>query len=88
MPDNHNIQPLVNRVANSGINVLNLEDYYPKEEILEFDLKAYLFKEMILKEKDFRTALKEIDWSKYSEKIVLIFNSNDAIIPVLSLIHI
>ncbi|MBT8231893.1 MAG: DUF2480 family protein [Bacteroidia bacterium] len=75
-------KPLINRVANSGINVLNLEDYFPTKEIKEFDLKPYLFKELILKEKDFRTALKEIDWTAYSDKIVLVFNSNDAIIPV------
>ena len=75
-------KPLINRVANSGIKVLNLEDYYPKNEIVEFDLKPYLFKELILKEKDFRSALKELDWSVYQDKIVVVFNSTQAIIPV------
>ena len=54
--------PIINRVANSGIEVINLENYYPTQEIVEFDLKPYLFKGLILKEKDFRSALKEIDW--------------------------
>jgi len=75
-------KPLVNRIANSGIKVLNLEEYYPIASTVEFDLKPYLFKELILKEKDFRTALKELDWTQYADKIVLVFNSNDAIIPV------
>ncbi len=75
-------EPLINRVANSGIRVLNLEDHYPQEEFAEFDLKPLLFKELILKEKDFRNALKEYDWIQYLDKIVLVFNSNDAIIPV------
>lgn len=75
-------KPLVNRVSNSGIQVLNLESYYPNYDIVEFDLKPYLFKELILKEKDFRAALKEIDWDTYKDKVVLIYNSNDAIIPV------
>ena len=75
-------KPLINRVANSGIKVINLENFYPNNEIIEFDLKPYLFKELILKEKDFRTSLKDLDWEKYRDKIVLIFNSNDAIIPV------
>jgi hypothetical protein len=75
-------KPLINRVANSGLKVINLEDFYPKKEIVQFDLKDYLFKELILKEKDFRKALKELDWSQYDDKIVLVFNSNDAIIPV------
>lgn len=77
-----NIKPLVNRVANSGLKVFNLEDHYPSMSFAEFDLKPYLFKELILKEKDFRAALKEIDWTAYAGKIVLVYNSNDAIIPV------
>jgi len=74
--------PLVNRVANSGIITINLEEFYPTQDIVVFDLKDFLFMEMILKEKDFRTALKEIDWSTYQDKIALVICSNDAIIPV------
>ena len=75
-------KPLVNRVANSGLITLNLEDYFPKEKVVVFDLKNYLFKELILKEKDFRTALKEHDWSQYQGVNLLIDCSADAIIPV------
>lgn len=73
---------LVNRVANSGLITLNLEHYYPTQEITHIDIKDYLFKELILKEKDFRQALKEMDWSQYEDKIVLVYCSTDAIIPV------
>ncbi|MEM6319331.1 MAG: DUF2480 family protein, partial [Bacteroidota bacterium] len=75
-------KPLVNRVAASGLITLNLEDYFPKGEVVVFDLKPYLFRELILKEKDFRTALKNLDWSQYEGKHVLITCSSDAIIPV------
>ena len=75
-------KPLVNRVANSGLITINLEDYFPKTEHVAFDLKDYLFKELILKEKDFREALKAHDWEAYSGKIITIFCSTDAIIPV------
>lgn len=75
-------KPLVNRVANSGLITINLEDFFPKEEVLVFDLKDYLFMELILKEKDFRTALKEHDWEQYSGKNLVVFCSTDAIIPV------
>lgn len=75
-------KPLINRVANSGLITINLEDFYPTKELIEFDLKPYLFKELILKEKDFRAALKEIDWASYSDKVLLIYCSTDAIIPV------
>lgn len=75
-------KPLINRIAASGLITLNLEDFFPKEEVVIFDLKDYLFRELILKEKDFRTALKELDWSQYEHKNLLITCSTDAIIPV------
>ena len=74
-------KPLINRVANSGIITIDLEEYFPKQEVVDFDLKGWLFKEMILKEKDFRAALKEHDWSQYQDKVVTMFCSADAIIP-------
>lgn len=74
--------PLVNRVANSSLITLNLEDHYPAQEFATFDLKDYLFMELILKEKDFRAALKEHEWTQYQDKVLLIHCSADAIIPV------
>jgi len=75
-------KPLINRVAASGLITLNLEDFFPVGEIAVFDLKDYLFMELILKEKDFRKALKELDWSQYENKHLLITCSTDAIIPI------
>ncbi|MBT8221188.1 MAG: DUF2480 family protein [Bacteroidia bacterium] len=75
-------KPLVNRVASSGLITLNLEDYFPKEGLVVFDLKDYLYMELILKEKDFRGAMKDHDWSQYDGKNLAVFCSNDAIIPV------
>lgn len=73
---------LVNRVSNSGLITLNLEDYYPSKDIVELDIQPYLFQGLILKEKDFRADLKNIDWSQYADKVVVIYCSSDAIIPV------
>jgi Protein of unknown function (DUF2480) len=73
---------LVNRVAQSGLVTLNLENFFPKGEIAHFDLKNYLFRELILREKDFREALKEHDWTQYEGKNLLVYCSTDAIIPV------
>jgi len=75
-------KPLVNRVAASGLITINLEEFFPTEELVVFDLKNYLFKELILREKDFRTALKEHDWKQYADKHLLVHCSTDAIIPV------
>ncbi len=72
---------IINKVAQSSLLTLDLEEYYPKEEIVLFDLKPHLFMEMILKEKDFRAALQEIDWTQYQDKIVAVTCSSDAIIP-------
>jgi hypothetical protein len=75
-------KPLVNRVASSGLITIKLEDYFPDFEVLEFDLKDYLYMELILKEKDFREALKEHNWEQYQDKALVVFCSTDAIIPV------
>jgi hypothetical protein len=56
--------------------------FYPKEEIVVFDLKNHLFMELILKEKEYREGLKNIDWSIYQNKNVAITCSADAIIPL------
>lgn len=72
----------VNKVAESGIITLDLETYYPREETAVFDMKDHLFMQMILKEKDFREGLKNLDWSKYQDKNVALTCSVDAIIPV------
>ncbi len=75
-------EPLINKVADSGLITLDLEKYYPREENSVFDLKDYLFMGMILKEKDFREALKKTDWAQYQDKNVAVTCSADAIIPV------
>lgn len=72
---------LINKVANSGLFTFNLENHYPTQKMVTFDLKDYLFMELILKEKDFRKALKEHDWEQYQDKILLVLCSADAIIP-------
>jgi len=75
-------EQFVNKVAESGIVTLNLEDYFPKEELVVFDMKDYLFMGLILKEKDFREALKQLDVSVYENKIVALTCSADAVIPM------
>src|ERR1700730_6271102 len=73
---------IINKVALSPLLTVNLEEYYPKEEIVLFDLKPFLFMELMLKEKDFREALQNIDWTQYRGKIVAVTCTADAIIPV------
>ena len=74
-------EEIINKVAQSGLLNLDLEDYYPREEIIVFDLKPLLFMEMILKEKEFRAALQSVDWPAYQDKILAVTCTADAIIP-------
>jgi len=73
---------IINKVSESLLTTIDLETYFPKDEIAVFDLKPFLFMELILKEKDFREALKNFDWSVYAGKQVAVFCSADAIIPM------
>lgn len=72
---------LVNKIAASGLITLKLEDYWPTAPLVTFDLKDYLFMELILKEKDFREAIKTHDFGRYQDSILLVHCSADAIIP-------
>ncbi len=76
-------EKLINRVAESSLITLDLEELYiSSEDKAIFDLKDYLFMGLILKEKHFRESLKAIDWERYRSKNVAIHCSADAIIPI------
>jgi len=76
------METIVNKVAESGIVTLDLAPYIPGDEIAVFDLKPFLFREMILREKDYRAALQTHDWKPYEGKHVAITCSAEAIVPV------
>lgn len=74
--------PIINKVAESGIITIDPAAFAAGESAMVFDLKDYLFMGLILKEKDFRDALKNLDWEQFREKSVAVTCSADAIIPV------
>lgn len=71
----------INKVANSGIETINLEEYFPVGERVFIDVKELLFMGLVLKEKDFRDWIKTHNWEQYSQKYVAIYCSSDAIVP-------
>ena len=75
-------EPIINKVAESGLITLDLSEFLPRGEPAVFDLKDHLFMGMILKEKEFREALKNLDWEPYRDRNVALTCSVDAIIPV------
>lgn len=72
---------IINRVANSKLVVVDLEDYYPKGQRTVFDIKDWLFQEFVLREKDFRAYATEHDWSQYQDHYVALTCTSDAIVP-------
>jgi hypothetical protein len=72
---------IINKVTQSGLITLDLEEYYLPGDRVLFDMKDWLFQELILKEKDFRDKLKTHDWSQYKDKLVAITCTADAIVP-------
>jgi len=72
---------IVNRVANSQLKTIDLEEFYPKGTRTIIDIKNWLFKELILKETEFREHLKNHDWLQYKNHYVALTCSSDAIIP-------
>ena len=73
---------IINKVAQSGLITLDIEKFFPSEEVVFFDLKNYLFMDLILKEKEYREALKNINWKQFEGKNVAIGCTTDAIIPL------
>jgi hypothetical protein len=71
---------LVNKVAQSGIVTLDLVNYLPEQEIIGLDISHFLFRGLLLKEKEFRAAIKDLDTTAYSGKRVAVFCSTDAIV--------
>lgn len=72
---------ITNKVANSGLITLDLEDFYDHSERVLFDIKDYLWQGLVLREKDFRDALRAHDWASYQGKVVAICCTADAIVP-------
>lgn len=72
---------IVNKVANSKLIVFDLEDLYPEGNRIVFDIKDWLFMELVLKEKDFREKAKNHDWTQYKDAYVALHCSSEAIVP-------
>lgn len=74
-------EEIINRVAQSQLITIDLEDYYPIGERVLLDIKDWLFEGIVLREKEFRAYIAEHDWSQYQNKYVAIYCSTDAIVP-------
>lgn len=76
------MEEIVNRVAKSNVEVIDLTDYYPKEPLTSIDISQWMFKGLVIKEKEFRDFLKNHNWQQYKNHYVGITCSTDAIVPI------
>ncbi|MCP4977052.1 MAG: DUF2480 family protein [Maribacter sp.] len=72
---------IINRVAQSQLKTIDLEDYYAIGERVLLDIKDWLYQGIVVREKEFRTRIDAHEWSQYQDKYVAIECSSDAIIP-------
>ncbi len=75
------MEEIVNKVANSALEIFDLEDYYPKGIRSQIDISLWLLEGLLLKEKDFRLHLQLHDWSQYQDQYIALNCSTDAIVP-------
>lgn len=76
MPDE-----IKNRVAESSLVTIDLEDFYPIEDRIELDISEFLFEGIILREKDFREQVKTYNWEQHQDQYIALTNTSEAIIP-------
>ena len=74
-------EQIVNRVANSALMTIDLEEHFPEGARVGLDLSQWLDGGFVLREKEFRKALKEFDWSSFNDQHVALHCSTDAILP-------
>src|SRR5690554_1037718 len=75
------MEEIINKVANSKLVTIDMETLYPEGNRVVFDIKDWLYEGLVLREKEFRTQVKNHDWSQYSNTYVVLCCSSDAIIP-------
>ena len=75
------MEGIVNRVAQSGLVIIDLEEWYLAGERTAYDISPLLIEGLLLKEQDFRAHINAFDWSVYSGKHVALYCSTGAIIP-------
>jgi hypothetical protein len=75
------MEEIINKVKQSGLIQIDLEDLRPQGERVFIDIAPQLFMGLALREKDFRTFIQTHDWSQYQGKHVAIACTADAIIP-------
>jgi hypothetical protein len=74
-------ETIINKVEQSGLITINLEDFYPEGQRKVIDIREQLIEDVLLREKSFREYIASTDWSQYQDCFVTVYCSVDAVIP-------
>jgi hypothetical protein len=72
---------IVNKVEASGLMQVELRTLLPEVRVKGFDLADHLWQGMVLREKEFRAAMKGLDVAPWAGFVVAVHCSADAIVP-------
>jgi len=72
---------IINRVSKSNLITINLEDFYLDGKRQRIDISQWLYKGLILREKEFRQAIDKLDFSLFKDNYIALYCSSEAIIP-------
>lgn len=72
---------VVNRVAQSALVTLDLAALLDAPDVVAFDLAPHLYRGLVLRERDFRSALADLALDPYTGRDVAVFCSTDALVP-------
>ena len=74
-------EKIINRVKSSPLILIDLEEFYPKNKMMVFDISLWLDQGFVLREKEFREKAKNFNWEKFRNQFVAIKCESKAIIP-------
>ena len=72
---------IVNRVANSALQVIDLEEFYQEGTRTLLSITAFLDDGIVLREQTFRERLQSHDWKKYQNQFVAVHCADDILVP-------
>ena len=72
---------IVNRVANSALQVIDLEDLYKEGKRTLLSITAFLDDGVVLREQTFRERLQSHDWTAYQNQFVAVHCPDNILVP-------
>ncbi|MEY2937889.1 MAG: hypothetical protein RL062_478 [Bacteroidota bacterium] len=75
------METIVNRVANSGLITLHLEEILETQKFIKVDLRPILWQGLVLREKDLKEFLMQEVLEEWKDAVVWIDSPEDVILP-------